>query len=64
MKLGWTSKYKLTINNELVRTVAWYDGFVSCSTDRGNYQVDSAVFERFVGEHWDPSKTWYYTSSR
>lgn len=61
-QLGWTKTYKLTVNGEPVRSVTWYPGWVSLAAGGKNYSIESAVFEQFVSQQWDPQKSWYYVS--
>lgn len=59
-QLGWTKHYKLTVNGQRARLVTWYDGFVSIAAGQEIYHIDTETFDRFVSEHWDSHKTWYY----
>lgn len=63
-QLGWTPNHKLTVNGKPVRSAAWYEGFVSLSTDDGSYTMSTDAFEQFVSPEWDPNKPWFYTSPR
>lgn len=61
-QLGWTRNHKLTVNGHRVRSVTWYDGWVSLAAGGSTFQVDIVEFERFVSPEWDPRKSWYYVS--